>query len=118
MKRRKFAMAHPAVVIVRAATQRFFKLYLVDAVLDEVKVAFRQAPAKLEQLESLLAQCEIVRCSSPTRAAMDSELRELRDYVVGKLTHLNDACIAASIRLATIKPDLFVSSNTSTGFPR
>jgi hypothetical protein len=117
MKRRGFAMAHPAVVIVKAASQRFFKLYLVDAVLQEVRAAFHDEPTKLEQLEGLLQRCNIVHCPSPSKASMDHELKSLRDDVVGKLTHLNDACIAVSIRLASVKPDIFVSSNSSHWTP-
>jgi hypothetical protein len=117
MRRRKFAMVHPAVVILKAASRRFFRLYLIAAVLDEVKAAFHNEPAKFEQLDGILKHCDTVRCHSPSKTELDNELKALRDHVVGKLTHLNDACIAVSIRLAAIKPDIFVSSNTSHWTP-
>src|SRR5436190_1008621 len=101
-------MRHPAVRIMRAAELRLFRLLLVDDVLIEAKRALG-SPEDSQALRDLLERCDIVSCPSPSKAALEGELRDLHLKMVARLGHLNDAPIAVALSESLVKPSLFVS---------
>jgi hypothetical protein len=97
---------HPSVLLMALARLRTFDLWLAEQVKEEAHRALSTSSQSVT-LENLLRSCVIVSCPRPSRESVDAEGPGL----LVALRHYNDVPIAVALKLATVRPNVFVSSN-------